>query len=45
MASTEIAYIGSAPAEEDCAQVGRTPQFERYNGLEVAIYRAAVIAR
>lgn len=45
MASTEIAYIGSAPAEEDCAQVGRTPQFERYNGLEVAIYRAAIVAR
>src|SRR3546814_8928096 len=37
--------LGGAPANEDCAQLGHTPDFERLNRLEVAAYRAAVIAR
>lgn len=44
MPKTEIAYIGSAPAEETCAQLGRTRSFDRHNGLEVMTYRAAIIA-
>lgn len=45
MPSYETAYVGSSPAEEDCAQVGRTPDYEKHNRLEVEIYRAAIIAR
>lgn len=37
--------LGGAPANEDCAQLGHTPDFERLNRLEVATYRAALIAR
>ena len=37
--------IGGAPANADCAQLGRTPDFERANRLEVAAYKAAIIAR
>lgn len=37
--------LGGAPANEDCAQLGHTPDFERLNRLEVATYRAAIIAR
>jgi len=37
--------LGGAPAHEDCAQLGHTPDFARLNRLEVATYRAAIIAR
>ncbi|WP_328281984.1 hypothetical protein [Sphingobium sp.] len=36
--------LGGAPANEDCAQLGHTPDFERLNRLEVATYRAALVA-
>lgn len=42
---SDIIDLGGAPANEDCAQLGHTPDFERLNRLEVAAYRAAVIAR
>lgn len=42
---SNIIDLGGAPANEDCAQLGHTPDFERLNRLEVAAYRAAVIAR
>lgn len=41
----DIIDLGGAPANEDCAQLGHTPDFERLNRLEVATYRAAIIAR
>src|SRR3546814_12289724 len=44
-AMSNIIDLGGAPANEDCAQLGHTPDFERLNRLEVAAYRAAVIAR
>ncbi|WP_323810728.1 hypothetical protein [Sphingobium baderi] len=37
--------LGGAPADEDCAQLGQTEDFARLNRLEVATYRAAMIAR
>lgn len=37
--------IGAAPANEACAQLGQTPDFDRLNLLECAAYRAALIAR
>src|SRR3546814_8370009 len=42
---SDIIDLGGAPGHEDCAQLGHTPDFERLNRLEVAAYRAAVIAR
>ena len=42
---SDIIDLGGAPANEDCAQLGHTPDFERLNRLEVAAYRAAIIAR
>lgn len=42
---TETLTIGASPAEEDCAQLGRTPDFQRLNRLEVDCYQAALIAR
>lgn len=42
---SDILDLGGAPANEDCAQLGFTPDFERLNRLEVATYRAAIIAR
>ncbi|VWX51079.1 hypothetical protein [Novosphingobium sp. 9U] len=45
MTQMAIAYIGGAPAEEECAQLGHTPNFGRYNRLEVYTYKAAIIAR
>ncbi|AIT82550.1 DUF4304 domain-containing protein [Novosphingobium lubricantis] len=42
---SDIIDLGGAPANEDCAQLGHTPHFERLNRLEVAAYRAAIIAR
>lgn len=40
----ELFVIGASPAEEDTAQLGRTPDFERLNRLEVDCYQAALIA-
>ena len=37
--------IGAAPANEDCAQIGHTPDFDACNRLEVESYRAAIQAR
>lgn len=42
---TRTYILGACPAEEDTAQLGRTPDFERLNRLEVACYQAALIAR
>ncbi len=42
---TELFVLGSSPAEEDTAQLGRTPDFDRLNRLEVDCYQAALIAR
>ncbi|QOT74533.1 hypothetical protein H5V43_21930 (plasmid) [Sphingobium fuliginis] len=42
---SDIIDLGGAPANEDCAQLGHTPDFDRLNRLEVATYRAALIAR
>jgi len=44
-AMSDIIDLGGAPANEECAQLGHTPDFERLNRLEVAVYRAAIIAR
>lgn len=40
-----IIDIGGTPANENCAQLGQTKDFERLNRLEVAAYKAAVIGR
>jgi len=37
--------LGAGPAEEDCAQLGRSPDFDTLNLLEVEAYRCALIAR
>jgi len=42
---SDIIDLGGAPANEECAQLGHTPDFERLNRLEVGAYRAAIIAR
>ena len=36
--------LGGAPANEDCAQLGHTPDFDTVNRFEVLAYRAALIA-
>ena len=36
--------LGSAPANEDCAQLGHTPNFANVNRFEMLAYRAALIA-
>lgn len=40
----EIQTIGPAPYEEDCAQLGATPNYQRYALTETFAYRAAIIA-
>jgi hypothetical protein len=45
MTTLAIANVGRAPTEEERAQPGQTPNFERYNRLETYIYKAAIIAR
>ena len=40
----ETFILGACPAEEDTAQLGRTPDFDRFNRLEVDCYQAALIA-
>lgn len=37
--------LGGAPAGEDCAQLGQTDDFDRFNRLEVECYRAALLAK
>jgi hypothetical protein len=39
-----IIDIGGAPANEDCAQLGQTPNFETVNTFEVFAYKLAIIA-
>jgi hypothetical protein len=39
-----IADLGPAPANEPCAQLGRTPNFEILNILELQAYQAAITA-
>ena len=34
-------HLGDAPANEDCTQLARTPDFDPLNRLEVAVYAAA----
>lgn len=41
----ETFTLGPCPAEEDTAQLSRTPDFETLNLLEVDCYQAALIAR
>lgn len=42
---TYTVEIGSAPANAECAQVGKTENFASINRLEVRLYRAAIIAK
>lgn len=37
--------IGGAPANEDCAQLGQTVNFDEANTVEVMAYKLAIIAR
>ena len=37
--------IGGTPANESCAQLGQTPNFDVLNQLEVLAYKYAIIAR
>ena len=37
--------LGGAPANEDCAQLGHTPDFDDVNAFEVSAYEVAIIAR
>ena len=41
---TILLHLEGAPNDEPCAQVGRTRDFATLNALEVATYRAAIIA-
>jgi len=36
--------LGGAPWNEDCAQIGHTPNFDLVNTAEAMLYRAALIA-
>jgi len=42
---SNIIDIGGAPANEECAQLGQTIEFEAANTLEVMTYKLAIIAR
>lgn len=42
---SDIIELGAAPAEEDCAQLGRTPDFDVVNAYEVFAHKLAIIAR
>ncbi|KZB93523.1 hypothetical protein AVM11_11660 [Sphingomonas melonis TY] len=42
---SHIIDIGGAPAEEECAQLGQTIDFEAANLAEVTAYKLAIIAR
>ena len=45
MQRTQTIDLGPAPWGEDCAQIGHTPNFPAVNQAEVALFRAALIAR
>ena len=36
--------LEGAPTNEDCAQIGHTPNFDLVNAAEAMLYRAALIA-
>jgi hypothetical protein len=42
---SHIIDIGGAPANEECAQLGQTMDFEAANTREVMAYKVAMIAR
>lgn len=42
---SNIIDLGGAPANEDCAQLGQTPDFDTANAHEVFAYKLAIIAR
>lgn len=42
---SHIIDLGGAPANEDCAQLGQSPDFDTLNTLEVMAYKLAIIAR
>ena len=42
---SNIIDLGGAPANEDCAQLGQTPDFDTVNAHEVFAYKLAIIAR
>lgn len=41
---SHLFILGACPAEEQPAQLGRTPDFARLNQLEIVCYQAALIA-
>lgn len=43
--TTATLHLGPVPAEEPCAQLGRTRAFDRFALLEANVHRAALIAR
>lgn len=43
--TTQILHLGPVPADEPCAQLGRTRAFDRFALLETNVHRAALIAR
>lgn len=44
MTCHRLLELGAGPANEPCAQLGRTPDFERVNRHELRAFQAAVIA-
>lgn len=44
MTRARILELGASPANEPCAQLGRTPDFEHLNKLELLAFQAAIIA-
>ena len=44
MTRHRLLELGAGPANEPCAQLGRTPDFERVNRHELRAFQAAVIA-
>jgi hypothetical protein len=37
--------LGAGPAEEDCAQLGQSPDFDTLNRLEIAVYKSDYATR
>ena len=44
MSRRRILELGAGPANEPCAQLGRTQDFAAANTLELLVYKAAIIA-
>lgn len=42
---THVIDLGAAPAHENCAQLGRSPDFDMLNRLEIETYKHALVAR